>query len=194
MLVDDGQRPLEMFRLRRRGVEFAAKDSMGQKLKGKGEVFVTSARLVFVSSSGSGGMGAFDIPLANLRDEKFNQPIFGANNLSGVVQAMVTPTAGVTGAVEFKIYFNEGGCSTFLTEFFNVMERSRACVAQAVPVATPVRGPSCVHAHAPVRARTPRTPQAATRYPGLVWCTCLTGARSGPILLGAVSRQPRVLV
>eukprot|EP00965_Chrysotila_dentata_P245710 6206726-Pleurochrysis_carterae.AAC.2 len=28
-------------------------------------------------------MNAFDLPLATMRDEAFNQPIFGANNLTG---------------------------------------------------------------------------------------------------------------
>ena len=31
------------------------------------------------------GLNAFDIPLANLREEGFEQPIFGANYLRGTV-------------------------------------------------------------------------------------------------------------
>ena len=41
--------------------------------------------------------------------------------------------AGVTGQLEFKLWFNEGGCHTFLRVFFNAMEQLRA-----IPIGTPM--------------------------------------------------------
>ena len=103
----------EHFILRRPGMEFQAKDSFGRKFKGKvrsgtappprcsgafltrnstlqGELHVSTIRMVFINNSG-GDMQAFDLPMANISNEKFNQPIFGANNISGTVAA-VRPT------------------------------------------------------------------------------------------------------
>eukprot|EP01052_Picozoa_sp_SAG31_P002435 SAG31_NODE_86_length_26973_cov_16.850897_21_plen_270_part_00 len=101
----------------------------------QGELHVSTIRMVFVCSSPSADFGAFDIPLANIADESFNQPIFGANNLSGKVQAIANSAAGVTGAIQFKLYFNEGGCATFLRAFFSSMEEIRR-IPTAVPVAS----------------------------------------------------------
>ena len=42
--------------------------------------------------------------------------------------------AGVTGQLEFKLWFNEGGCHTFLRVFFNAMEQLRA-----IPIGTLAR-------------------------------------------------------
>ena len=53
---------------------------------------------------------AFDIPHALTFKEKFNQPIFGANNWTGVTK----PLFGTLPAdAEFKIWFMEGGCGKF---------------------------------------------------------------------------------
>ena len=163
----------EHFILRRPGMEFQAKDSFGRKFKGKvrnaaapvpgrrlvadtrlhfqGELHVSTIRMVFINHSG-GDMQAFDLPMANITNEKFNQPIFGANNISGTVAAVrpaqnwaaallshpdrdlavllalqiANEQAGVTGQLEFKLWFNEGGCHTFLRVFFNAMEQLRS--------------------------------------------------------------------
>jgi len=125
--------PSEVFILRRTGMEFWAKDSAGRKFKGKGELHVSTIRMVFVNHQGGQGFNAFDIPLASVTGEQFNQPIFGANNLSGVVQSITNGTAGVSGAVDFKLYFNEGGCTTFLQVFFKAIEQLRS-IPTAVPV------------------------------------------------------------
>jgi hypothetical protein len=56
--------------------------------------------------------------------EKFNQPIFGANNLTG----RVPPAADQNFLQQFDLKeykfcftFNEGGCGTFLPIFFRIM-------------------------------------------------------------------------
>lgn len=45
------------------------------------QLFVTTARLVFVNKKTDGSFKAFDMPMLNIYDETFKQPIFGANYL-----------------------------------------------------------------------------------------------------------------
>ena len=86
-------------------------------LKGTGQLILTTLRMVFVVSKkvplGDGMFfEAFDLPLTTLSEDKFNQPIFGANNLTGKVQPIVG--GGLPGPATFKLTFKEGGCGTFL--------------------------------------------------------------------------------
>lgn len=87
-----------------------------------------------------------------LRSEKFNQPIFGANNLTGMVfsvrplpalplkrtLSILTLSVEGIGASQvadggpsstnpnppwdFTLYFKQGGCGTFLPLFFRILE------------------------------------------------------------------------
>jgi hypothetical protein len=45
--------------------------------------------------------------------------------------------AGVTGQLEFKLWFNEGGCATFLRVFFQAMEQLRS-----IPIGAPLAAAS----------------------------------------------------
>jgi len=67
-------------------------------------------------------MQGFDLPLATMTNETFNQPIFGANNLSGM-----SPPLGseLTDAIKWTIYFKEGGVGTFLPVFFRLVTEMR---------------------------------------------------------------------
>eukprot|EP00752_Nemacystus_decipiens_P006764 g6074.t1 len=88
----------------------------------------------------------FDIPLQDLSGEKFEQPIlFGANNLSGIVQTNVayagsvgeTPVAVASTAgfnvtaspvinSSWRLSFRNGGFGTFLRAFYAALERRRS--------------------------------------------------------------------
>jgi WW domain-binding protein 2 len=57
---------------------------------------------------------AFDIPLALMFKEKFNQPIFGANYLSCSTKPMFN---SLPNDASVKIWFMEGGCGKFLKLF-----------------------------------------------------------------------------
>ncbi|KAK1309745.1 hypothetical protein QJS10_CPA08g00338 [Acorus calamus] len=62
-----------------------------------------------------------------IRDEKFNQPIFFCNNLSGLVELVVPedqPRA-LYSTHSFKILFKEGGCGTFIPLFLNLIASVR---------------------------------------------------------------------
>lgn len=54
------------------------------KKSGKGYMYMTSCRIVFVNKDHQkSAFKAFDIPLSNLRKESFEQPVFGSNYLAG---------------------------------------------------------------------------------------------------------------
>jgi len=52
----------------------------------KGSLWLTNLRMVFVADQSDSGSGlrAFDIPLVYITADRFNQPIFVCNNLTGV--------------------------------------------------------------------------------------------------------------
>lgn len=124
----------EHFIMMRSGISFRVDiDDLGE-LSGKGVIFLTTLRIVFVNTSPSRpreldgrSFNSFDIPLAYLSNENFNQPILGANNLT----AMVAPITelGLTGMSTFKISFNEGGCGTFLPIFIALVQNIRQITA-----------------------------------------------------------------
>ncbi len=74
---------------------------------------LTSSRMVLINSKNlsKSEFKAFDLPLALTFKEKFNQPVFGANNLTGVCKPLYNM---IPSDAEFKIWFMEGGCTKFL--------------------------------------------------------------------------------
>ena len=165
----------EFFVLSRGGVGFSAK-SGGAKVDGSGTLYLSTLRMVFV---GDRAGCAFDMPLATLGEEKFNQPIFGANNMTGVSPPLDLPE----GSPDYKwcIKFNNGGVGTFLPFFFRLLAemRNRMQQAQAAPAAQvrahhhAARQPSSVRPRAPTltcqrRARLQATPVPQAIAQGLV--------------------------
>ncbi|GMP73058.1 hypothetical protein CsSME_00030913 [Camellia sinensis var. sinensis] len=57
----------------------------------------------------------------HIHDEKFNQPLFLCNNISGLVE----PHRALYSTHAFKILFKEGGCGTFVPLFFNLIKSVR---------------------------------------------------------------------
>ncbi|RRT37553.1 hypothetical protein B296_00046669 [Ensete ventricosum] len=64
-----------------------------------------------------------------VRGEKFNQPIFHCNNISGFVEPVSVVPEGEHRALysthSFKILFKEGGCGTFVPLFLNLIATVR---------------------------------------------------------------------
>jgi hypothetical protein len=118
----------ETFLLSRGGIMFSVKAKEAGKFTGKGVMYLTSHSLFFVCEKPVLTRGisfsSFRIPITSLSDEKFNQPIFGANNLSGRVTPVVGAEQGLSDWT-FAFYFKNGGCGTFLPLFFMAMERGR---------------------------------------------------------------------
>ncbi|KAL7132020.1 hypothetical protein ABFS83_12G044500 [Erythranthe nasuta] len=120
----------EIFVLARDGVEFEIDKipgNQGGNVKGKGTIFLSNIRMVFVASKPVGNFFAFDMPLLYVHGEKFNQPIFYCNNISGRVDPVVPSTEhqALYSAHSFKILFKEGGCGTFIPLFFNLIASVR---------------------------------------------------------------------
>ncbi|KAL7586742.1 UPF0664 stress-induced protein C29B12.11c [Lactuca sativa] len=120
----------EMFVLIRDGVEFevdkipGAPGGMG---KAKGKIYLSNVRMVFVADKPTNNFIAFDMPLLYVHGEKFNQPIFHCNNISGLVEPVVPDDQhrALYSTHTFKILFKEGGCGTFVPLFFNLIKSVR---------------------------------------------------------------------
>ena len=106
----------ECFIMHRNGIEFEVKVEGLGKMSGKGILVLTTNRVVLINTKNmaSSDFKAFDLPLAKMFKEKFNQPIFGANYLSCVSKPLFDQLPADAHA---KIWFMEGGCGKFLKCF-----------------------------------------------------------------------------
>ncbi|KAH9328922.1 hypothetical protein KI387_001030, partial [Taxus chinensis] len=119
----------------------------GGKVYTKGTIYLSTVRMVFVANKPVGAFVAFDLPLLYIHDEKFNQPIFFCNNISGKVDPVVPEDANraLFSTHSFKIIFKEGGCGTFIPLFFNLIRSVRqyhqmsVSAADATPRADPLQ-------------------------------------------------------
>ncbi|XP_038992630.1 uncharacterized protein LOC120116145 [Hibiscus syriacus] len=120
----------EMFVLVRNGVEFEVDKipgSQGGRVKAWGTIYLSNIRIVFVASRPVGNFFAFDMPLLYVHGEKFNQPIFHCNNITGQVEPVVPENEhrALYSTHSFKILFKEGGCGTFVPLFLNLISSVR---------------------------------------------------------------------
>ncbi|WCJ27046.1 hypothetical protein M5689_008821 [Euphorbia peplus] len=120
----------EIFVLTRDGVEFEIDKipgSQGGHVKAKGFLYMSNVRMIFVANKPVGNFTAFDMPLLYIHGEKFNQPIFFCNNISGLVEPVVpeNENRALYSTHSFKILFKEGGCGTFIPLFFNLISSVR---------------------------------------------------------------------
>ncbi|KAK3015226.1 hypothetical protein RJ639_006864 [Escallonia herrerae] len=127
----------EMFVLARDGVEFEIDKILGAdggKFKAKGTIYLSNIRMVFVVNKPGGSFTAFDMPMLYVHAEKFNQPIFFCNNISGHVEPVVPDdqNRALYSTHSFKILFKEGGCGTFVPLFLNLIRSVRRYNEQTV--------------------------------------------------------------
>jgi len=127
----------EQFMLIRPGVAFQVKvEGMSSLSANEGVLYLTTKRLLFVTDASKrvhkDGFTFinFEIPLKHLQQENYNQPIFGANYLSGVVDAI--PGKDLNKPSYFKLWFMTGGSGSFLPFFFRALSEAR------IPVALPL--------------------------------------------------------
>ncbi|XP_022742628.1 UPF0664 stress-induced protein C29B12.11c-like [Durio zibethinus] len=136
----------EMFVLVRDGVEFEVDKipgSQGGRVKARGTIYLSNVRMVFVASQPVGNFFAFDMPLLYVHDEKFNQPIFHCNNISGHVEPVVPENEhrALYSTHSLKILFKEGGCGTFVPLFLNLISSVRQYNQQVNPAPQPHMDP-----------------------------------------------------
>ncbi|KAL3655897.1 hypothetical protein CASFOL_000293 [Castilleja foliolosa] len=145
----------EIFVLARDGVEFEIDKipgTQGGNVKAKGTIYLSNIRMVFVANKPVGNLAAFDMPMLYVHGEKFNQPIFFCNNISGRVDPVVPDNEhrALYSAHSFKILFKEGGCGTFIPLFFNLITSVRRYNQQASEAAAQPRCDPLQAAQTPV--------------------------------------------
>lgn len=111
--------------LRREGITLDATID-GEQYRLRGFAVLSNLRIVFVATEPA-SISAVDLPLAHLREERFNQPIFGCNNITGVT----APIAGgnVRSDIRWQLSFREGGVGTWLPWFFCCIKQMRRHMA-----------------------------------------------------------------
>ena len=97
------------------------------KFSASGTLYLSTLRLVVVCKPGSSFAG-FDLPLATMEKERFNQPIFGANNMTGVNPPLDGTT--LTAEIKWCVAFHHGGVGTFLPFFFRLIQDMRSRMSQ----------------------------------------------------------------
>mmetsp|Transcript_8890 Transcript_8890/g.14765 ORF Transcript_8890/g.14765 Transcript_8890/m.14765 type:complete len:203 (+) Transcript_8890:624-1232(+) len=126
----------EYFLVQREGVSVEISCEGLPKLKASsGVLYLTTLRVVYVPVPAKPldhgtEFRSFEFSLDKVEDEKFNQPIFGANNLSGNLKP--TPGMGLTVDAKFKLYFKNGGAGTLLPIFFRALVDARRGNAHAI--------------------------------------------------------------
>lgn len=135
--------PNENFLYHCSGVKFELKRGEGypgnsnNKKSAGGTAFVSSKRIVYLSShttpdasnnnSQPDPVNSFTVPLVNLRDMSFSQPIFGANRF----EARLSPA--VQGMDKLVLSFTEGGGFDFADTAKKMGERIRESDGQHEP-------------------------------------------------------------
>ena len=94
------------------------RDNMHMRAKGgevnlssRGELFLTTQRMIFVPKKTNAE--PLELELSHVTGERFNQPIFGVNNISGALTGPIS--------LQWKCSFYSGGAGTFLHVFFKIM-------------------------------------------------------------------------
>lgn len=111
----------EFFVMKRDGVDFEFKVQNGNKYTGKGSMILTTFRIICLNKKAS-AFKAFDLPLSLTKGEKFEQPIFGANYLSGTCSPLLNSLPGI---ITWKIWFMEGGCGVFVPTYLKMVYSMR---------------------------------------------------------------------
>ena len=111
----------EYFLMYRHGIDFQVDVKGMGKLKGKGKLIVTTLRMILVNQQVS-EMRAFDIPHGLAFDEKFKQPIFGANYWEGKCKPLHN---SLPGDCHYKCWFMEGGVEKFLCSIRHALKKIR---------------------------------------------------------------------
>lgn len=120
----------EFFIMKREGIEFEMKVTGGNKYTAKGyvirfkiiQVVLTTSRIVCINKETNALFKCFDLPIALIYKENFEQPIFGSNYIGGECKPLLNL---LPGNIKFKIWFTQGGCGTFVPAFYNVVTSVR---------------------------------------------------------------------
>ena len=114
----------EYFILTRNDVLYEVTSDIKTKYSGKGSLLLTSLRLFIIAKEKSDKFEAIEIPLSRINNETFNQPFFGKNYIQGNITYDKTMQLQLQG-VEFKMWFTNKHCGTFVPAFFQLLDSLR---------------------------------------------------------------------
>lgn len=127
---ENGQFPLpfqgEVFMLTRDKITLTLKDGARDVPAVGGRLFLTNLRIVFLVAEKDrmkAQAESYEFPFRGLWDEKLNQPIFHANNITTNVQYY--DDQPFQGTLSVKLIFKQGGVGTFLSVFNSVLRETR---------------------------------------------------------------------
>lgn len=111
----------EYILLERPGMDIEIKMEGRSTISGKGRVYLTTSRMVFVSEKYlTDKFKSFDMPIAFLIKPKFEQPVFGANYLQFTVKPL---SHTLPFDAHVKLWFSKGGCERFLKIYEHVSKQ-----------------------------------------------------------------------
>ncbi len=130
----------ERFVLARANVALHAK-ATNRKFNATGTLYLSNLRIFFVAdgSTSRANCDSFDLPLATMIQPAFNQPIFGANNISGASPPL--PNSACQGNIKWTLSFNSGGVGTFVPLFFRLFNDIQRCMEEQATTPTAVAVP-----------------------------------------------------
>ncbi|VWU50542.1 conserved protein, unknown function [Hepatocystis sp. ex Piliocolobus tephrosceles] len=94
-------------------------------IKESGTVFLTNLRLIFiknVTSKTNPNFSSAELPLNLIEKPKFEQPVFGENHLTGIINPSINSPNSLRSACKWNLYFSNGQCTSFLHYFFKAYE------------------------------------------------------------------------
>lgn len=132
----------EVFILRRENVQLRVKSHKFGNLSGSGTLFVSNMRIAFICTSNRkpDTFISYYMNLHEIRDESFEQPIFGANYLRG----HAVPEFPGEYADEWRVVFRSGGCGTLLPVLGDMLVRARGSHQASSPFINQVIVPAQV--------------------------------------------------
>ena len=111
----------EFVLIERKGMSIEVKVPNMSKLSGKGKIYLTTARMIFVNKDYKNDkFKSIDMPIAMMGKVDFKQPVFGSNYLKYTCKPLFNLLPGVA---EIKLWFTEGGCDKFLRIFEHVTKQ-----------------------------------------------------------------------
>lgn len=123
--LDQNRIPLriagEFFVMKRGHISFEFKVQRGNTYKGDGDVILTTNRIICVNKK-QGSFKAFEVPIGLTTKASFEQPIFGANYLTGKCNPLMNILPGET---TFKIWFMSGGFGTFVPTYLKMIHSAQ---------------------------------------------------------------------
>ncbi|CDR96010.1 membrane protein, putative [Babesia bigemina] len=99
----------------------------GRSMKGAGDTFLTTHRIVMVKKQDQKfhkDFSSISLPYSHVDEPRFRQPIFGSNYLEGSIRPDSVAPYPLASAGKFYLYF-DGGCGNFLNGFFMYYARVR---------------------------------------------------------------------